>query len=164
MSEPISVLFLCTHNSARSILAEALLNHLGRGRFIGYSAGSTPRATGLPNPLGLEVLAEAGIETAALRSKSWETFIGPGAPHLDLVVTVCGAANDVCPLFPGTPAKVHWGYDDPSAGDAPDDVKLSAFRATLAALRRRIEAFIALPDDALRGPRLIDSARQLAEV
>jgi protein-tyrosine-phosphatase len=164
MNDPIAVLFLCTHNSARSILAEALLNHLGSGRFIGYSAGSTPRANGLPNPLGLQALTEAGIQTAHLSSKSWDTFTGTGAPHLDLVVTVCGAASDVCPIFPGGPAKVHWGYADPSAGDAPDEIKLEAFRATLAAIRRRIEAFVGLPDEALRGPRLLDSARQLAEV
>ncbi len=164
MNEPIAVLFLCTHNSARSILAEALLNHLGQGRFVGYSAGSTPRATGLPNPLGLQALTEAGVQTTHLSSKSWDAFIGPGAPHLDLVVTVCGAANDVCPIFPGGPAKVHWGYADPSAGDAPDEIKLEAFRATLAAIRRRIEAFVALPDEALQGSRLLDSARQLAEV
>lgn len=162
MTRPIAVLFLCTHNSARSILAEALLNALGHGRFIAYSAGSTPRESGVPNPLALRTLEAAGIDITGLRSKSWHEFLGPDAPHLDLVITVCGNADEACPLFPGTPAKVHWGYDDPSAGTASDEVKLVAFADTLARIRRRIEAFVALPDTALEAPVLAHSARALA--
>ena len=161
---PISVLFLCTHNSARSILAEGYLNHAGRGRFVAQSAGSSPRPGGGPNPLALRTLQEAGIDTTGLRSKSWDEFRGPGAPRIDLVVTVCGAADQACPVFPGAPATAHWGYEDPSAGDAPDAVKLEAFRDTLERMRRRIDAFIALPPEALASDRLAASARRLRGV
>jgi len=162
--EPTSVLFLCTHNSARSILGEAYLNHIGGGRFIAYSAGSTPRSSGQPNPLALRTLQEAGIDTNGLRSKSWIEFRGDAAPRIDLVVTVCGAADQACPVFPGAPARVHWGYDDPSAGDAPDAVKLQAFQDTLTRMRRRIDAFVTLPDEALTPHRIADSARRLSDV
>lgn len=161
---PISVLFLCTHNSARSILAEGYLNHAGRGRFVAHSAGSSPRPQGRPNPLALRTLQEAGIDTTGLRSKSWDEFRGPGAPPIDLVITVCGAADQACPVFPGAPATAHWGYEDPSAGDAPDAVKLQAFQDTLQRMRRRIDAFIALPPEALASDRLAASARRLTGV
>ena len=161
---PISVLFLCTHNSARSILAEACLRQAGGPRFVAHSAGSSPRATGQPNPLALRTLQEAGIDTVGLRSKSWDEFRGPSAPHIDLVVTVCGAADQACPVFPGAPAVAHWGYEDPSAGDAPDAVKLQAFSDTLARIRRRIDAFVALPAEALAPDRIGESARRLAGV
>lgn len=163
MNRPLGVLFLCTHNSARSILAEALLNQLGAGRFVACSAGSSPRPDGRPNPLALRTLADAGIDTAGLRSKSWDEFLGPQGPPLDLVITVCGNAGEACPVFPGAPARAHWGYDDPSAGDAPDEVKLAAFRDTLHQLRRRIEAFVNLPDAALDRLSLEQSARRLAD-
>jgi protein-tyrosine-phosphatase len=162
MTRPISVLFLCTHNSARSILAEALLNELGAGRFAAYSAGSTPRASGTPNPLALRVLADEGIDTTGLRSKSWDAFLGADAPPIDLVITVCGNANEACPVVPGRPATAHWGYDDPSAGDAPDEVKLLAFRSTVHQLRRRLLAFVSLPSAALQRMALEQSARHLA--
>jgi protein-tyrosine-phosphatase len=162
--DPTSVLFLCTHNSARSILGEAYLNHIGGGRFIAYSAGSTPRSSGQPNPLALRTLQEDGIDTQGLRSKSWIEFRGNDAPRIDLVVTVCGAADQACPVFPGAPARAHWGYDDPSAGDAPDAVKLQAFQYTLARMRRRIDAFVTLPDEALTPQRIADSARRLSGV
>ena len=124
----INVLFLCTHNSARSILAEALLNHLGQGRFKGYSAGSSPRDNQQPNPLGLQTLQKAGISTDGLYSKSWDEFALPDAPHMDLVITVCdNAAGEVCPYWPGQPATAHWSYADPSAGDGTDAEKLEAF-------------------------------------
>ena len=142
MNRPVSVLFLCTHNSARSILAEALLNELGKGRFVAYSAGSSPRESGLPNPLAIRTLAEAGFETAQCRSKSWDEFLRPDSPPIDLVITVCGNAEQACPIFPGQPTHAHWGYKDPSAGDAPDEVKAIAFRQTLAQMRTRIEAFV----------------------
>lgn len=162
MNRPLGVLFLCTHNSARSILAEALLNHLGGGRFAGHSAGSSPRADGRPNPLALHTLIDAGIDTTGLRSKSWDEFLGEHAPPIDLVITVCGNAGEICPVFPGAPATAHWGYDDPSAGDAPDEVKKVAFRTTLHQIRRRIEAFVNLPDAALERLALEQSARGLA--
>lgn len=159
----MNVLFLCTHNSARSILAEALLNHLGGHRFKAYSAGSNPRENQQPNPLGLQALREAGIDTAGLHSKSWDVFAGPEAPHMDLIITVCdSAAGEVCPVWPGHPATAHWGYPDPSAGDAPDAVKLDAFRQTLLALKRRLELLINLPSSKLERAVLADSARELA--
>ncbi len=114
-NKPINVLFLCTHNSARSILAEALLNDLSRGRFKAYSAGSSPRENQKPNPMALHVLTKAGIATVGLHSKSWDEFGKPDAPHMDLVITVCdNAAGEVCPYWPGQPATAHWGYPDPS--------------------------------------------------
>jgi arsenate reductase len=161
---PISVLFLCTHNSARSILAEAYLNHVGGTRFVAHSAGSSPRSNGQPNPLALRTLQEAGIDTAGLHSKRWDVFRGDSAPPVDLVVTVCGAADQACPVFPGAPATAHWGYDDPSAGDASDIVKLQAFQDTLHRIRSRIDALVALPDAALAPQHLADSARRLSGV
>ncbi len=159
----MNVLFLCTHNSARSILAEALLNHLGGPRFTAYSAGSSPRENQQPNPLGLQVLRDAGIATDGLRSKCWDEFAAPSAPHMDLIVTVCdNAAGEVCPVWPGHPASVHWGYPDPSEGDAPDAVKLEAFRQTLLAMKRRLELLISLPPSKLGKAVLADSARELA--
>lgn len=144
--KPLNVLFLCTHNSARSILAEAVLNHIGRGRFKAWSAGSSPRENQQPHPLGIRVLQSAGIPTASLRSKSWDEFRKPDAPRMDLVITVCdNAAAETCPYWPGQPATAHWGLPDPSAGDAPDDVKLEAFRQTLYALRRRLDLLANLP-------------------
>ena len=163
MGKPIAILFLCTHNSARSILAEALLNHLGAGKFVGYSAGSTPRQSGQPNPLALRTLSEAGIPTEGLRSKSWDEFLGPDAPHIDLVITVCGNANEVCPVFPSRPASAHWGYDDPSAGEWPDEIKMVSFRTTLHQIKRRLEAFISLPAASLEKLSLEQSARALAQ-
>jgi arsenate reductase (thioredoxin) len=163
MPTPLNVLFLCTHNSARSILAEALLNHLGNGKFKGFSAGSSPRANQLPNPLGLQVLQDAGISTDGLHSKSWDEFALPNAPHMDLVITVCdNAAGEVCPFWPGKPASAHWGYADPSAGDAPDAQKLIAFRHTLHALQRRIELLVNLPAASLEKLALQSSARKLS--
>ncbi len=164
MFTPLNVLFLCTHNSARSILAEALLNHLGRGKFKGYSAGSSPRANQQPNPLGLQVLREVGIATEGLRSKSWDDFALPNAPQMDLIITVCdNAAGEVCPFWPGQPATAHWSYPDPSAGDASDADKLAAFHQTLLAMKRRIELFISLPPEKLQTLALQSSARGLAQ-
>jgi arsenate reductase (thioredoxin) len=142
--QPINVLFLCTHNSARSILAEAILNHIGQGRFKAFSAGSSPRENQQPHPLGLQALREAGISTDGLRSKSWDEFAQPDAPHMDLVVTVCdNAAGEQCPYWPGGPAKAHWGYADPSAVQGTDAEKLDAFRHTLIAIRHRLERLVA---------------------
>ena len=164
MQKPLNVLFLCTHNSARSILAEALLNHLGQGRFKGFSAGSSPRDNQQPNPLGLQVLQHAGISTDGLHSKSWDDFALPDAPQMDLIITVCdNAAGEVCPFWPGQPATAHWSYADPSAGDASDADKLLAFKQTMLAIKRRIELFISLPPDKLQAVALQTSARGLAQ-
>jgi protein-tyrosine-phosphatase len=160
---PLNVLFLCTHNSARSILAEAMLNHLGGARFRAFSAGSSPRANQQPNPLGLEVLRHAGISTEGLHSKSWDAFASADAPQMDLIITVCdNAAGEACPVWPGHPATAHWSYADPSEGDASEVHKLEAFRQTLLAIKRRLELFISLPDDKLHAALLQTSARALA--
>ena len=163
-TKPLNVLFLCTHNSARSILAEALLNHLGGTRFRAFSAGSSPRANQQPNPVGLDVLAHAGIATAGLHSKSWDTFAGPDAPQMDLIITVCdNAAGEVCPVWPGHPATAHWSYPDPSEGEASAQDKREAFRQTLLAIKRRLELFVSLPDEKLHAALLQTSARALAQ-
>lgn len=163
MTSPIRVLFLCTHNSARSILAEAVLNHIGQGRFIGYSAGSSPRENQQPNPIGLRTLQAAGISTEGLRSKSWDEFALPDAPHMDLIITVCdNAAGEVCPYWPGKPATAHWGYADPSAGDGTDEEKAEAFRQTLHAIRRRLDLLVALPDTKLNAMTIQNTAKELA--
>ncbi|QYY26987.1 arsenate reductase ArsC [Diaphorobacter sp. MNS-0] len=163
MTTPLNVLFLCTHNSARSILAEALLNAMAGGRFKAWSAGSSPRDNQQPHPLGLQVLQKAGVSTEGLRSKSWDEFAAPGAPTMDLIITVCdNAAGEVCPIWPGHPATAHWGFADPSEGDAPDSEKLEAFRQTLHLIKRRLDLLINLPADKLEKAVLQASARELA--
>ena len=160
--QPLKVLFLCTHNSARSILAKALLNDMGAGRFKAYSAGSSPRDNQQPNPLGLQVLQKAGISTEGLRSKSWDEFATPDAPQMDLIITVCdNAAGEVCPIWLGHPATAHWGYADPSEGDGTDEQQLEAFRQTLHAMKRRLELLVSLPEDKLAKAVLQTTARQL---
>ena len=163
-AQPINVLFLCTHNSARSILAEALLNHIGEGRFKAYSAGSSPRDNQQPNPIGIEVLKAAGIATDGLHSKSWDDFGKLGAPVMNLVITVCdNAAGEVCPYWSGQPATAHWGYPDPSAGDGDDAHKREAFRQTLHALRSRLELLVNLPEASVGRLMLETTARNLAK-
>jgi protein-tyrosine-phosphatase len=136
-----TVLFLCTGNSARSILAEAYLNSAGAGRFSGYSAGSHPN--GKVNPFALELLREKGIPTEGLRSKSWDEFAAPGAPKLDFVFTVCdNAAGEVCPIWPGRPSKAHWGVADPAAVHGSDEVKREAFLTVFTQLSTRIDQFL----------------------
>jgi len=160
----LNVLFLCTHNSARSILAEAMLNHLGKGRFKAYSAGSMPRDHEQPHPIALETLAHAGISTAGLRSKSWDEFAGPNAPHMDLVITVCdNAAKEACPYWPGHPATAHWGYEDPSAVEGGEDRVREAFKHTLHLMGLRLELMINLPPNHLERMALADTAQQLAK-
>lgn len=140
-----NVLVLCTGNSARSILAEALINHLGNGRFRAWSAGSKP--TGTVNPLALKVLSGNGIAVTDARSKSWDEFAGPQAPQMQLVVTVCdNAAGETCPLWPGAPARVHWGVPDPAAMSGSDEQKLAAFRETFTLIERRVRQLVALKD------------------
>ncbi|TFY98178.1 arsenate reductase ArsC [Ramlibacter humi] len=162
--KPLNVLFLCTHNSARSILAEAALNHLGEGRFRAFSAGSSPRDNQQPHPFALAVLQEAGYSTQGLRSKSWDEFAGAGAPGMDLIITVCdNAAGEACPIWPGHPATAHWGYPDPSEAQGGEDQRRAAFRATLQAIRNRIEMLVNLPADKLGRLVLQQSARALAD-
>ena len=163
-SKPLNVLFLCTHNSARSILAEALLNHLGQGRFKAYSAGSSPRENQQPNPLALETLTKAGLPVEGLYSKSWDEFGRPDAPHMDLVITVCdNAAGEVCPFWPGQPATAHWGYADPSEVEGDDDKKREAFKQTLHMLRKRLDIFVNLPQSSLSKMTIEKTARDLAK-
>lgn len=143
MTPPYNVLFLCTGNSARSILAEALINHWGRGRFRGYSAGSHPK--GIVHPMALELLRQHQLPVDDARSKSWEEFAAPGAPPLHFVFTVCDrAAAEVCPIWPGQPMTAHWGVADPAAVDGPDDLKRRAFDAAFRALDARIKIFTSL--------------------
>lgn len=164
-AKPLNVLFLCTHNSARSILAEALLNHLGQGRFKAYSAGSSPRENQRPNPLALETLSQAGLPVEGLYSKSWDEFAKPDAPKMDLVITVCdNAAGEVCPYWPGQPATAHWGYADPSAVDGDDDKKREAFKQTLHLMRQRLYTFVNRSDSSLSRLEIEKTARELANV
>jgi arsenate reductase len=145
MSDPVyNVLFLCTANSSRSVLAEAILNKVGKGKFRAYSAGSQPR--GAINPFALALLTRLNHPTAGLRSKSWHEFTEPGAPEFDFIFTVCDdAAGEVCPVWPGKPATAHWGLADPAAVEGTDKEKAAAFAETFRMLSRRIETFAALP-------------------
>jgi arsenate reductase len=139
-----NVLFLCTGNSARSILAEALLNHWGRGRFRGFSAGSFPR--GQVHPLTLALLDKLGLSLPDARSKSWDEFARPDAPMMDFVFTVCDqAAGEVCPIWPGNPVTAHWGVPDPAAVEGSEEARMAAFRQALHLLDSRIKLFLALP-------------------
>jgi len=144
MAKHYNVLFLCTGNSARSIMAEALLNHKSNGNFTAWSAGSHP--SGAPRPEALAQLQSAGISIEGLRSKSWNEFAAPGAPHLDFVFTVCdNAANEVCPYWPGQPMTAHWGIADPAAVKGTPDEIARAFRDAFTVLDRRIGLFLSLP-------------------
>lgn len=143
-AKPYHVLFLCTGNSARSILAEAILNARGNGRFIAHSAGSHP--TGKVNPYAVELLRRTGIPTEGLRSKAWDEFAKPGAPEIDFVITVCdNAAGELCPIWPGKPITAHWGVADPAHVEGTDVEKINAFREAFKVLERRIALFTALP-------------------
>jgi arsenate reductase len=138
------VLVLCTGNSARSILAEVLLNALGKGRFIAHSAGSKP--VGRVNPFALELLQQQGFSTEGLRSKSWDEFAATGAPEIDFIFTVCdNAAGETCPIWPGKPATAHWGIPDPAHVEGGDEAKRTAFRKAFEQLARRIQLFMSLP-------------------
>jgi protein-tyrosine-phosphatase len=140
----MNVLFLCTGNSARSILAEAILNRAGAGRFNAFSAGSHP--TGRVNPFALSLLSSLNYDVDGFRSKSWDEFSGPDAPRMDFVFTVCGdAADEVCPIWPGHPMTAHWGVPDPARVEGTDAVKAAAFAETYRMLNARITAFINLP-------------------
>jgi arsenate reductase len=157
---PCGVLFLCTGNSARSILAEALLNHLGAGRFNAYSAGSFP--TGRVNPHALALLDRMGIPAGSARSKSWDEFATPGAPPIDFVITVCdAAAGETCPVWPGHPVTAHWGVEDPARASGSETEVTNAFRHAFRVLEHRIRAFVALPAASLGDPQL---QQQLDEI
>ena len=139
-----NALFICTGNTARSILAEGLMNHLAKGRFKAYSAGSQPK--GVVNPFALQTLAGWHIPTDGFRSKSWDEFAKPDAPQMDYVFTVCdNAAGEVCPFWPGQPMTAHWGVPDPAAVEGTDEEKAKAFLAAAVTLKRRIELMLALP-------------------
>ena len=141
-----NILVLCTGNSARSVMAEALLNVLGRGRFHAYSAGSKP--SGQVQPMAVDLAAKLGYDTSNLRSKSWDEFAVPGAPEMDLIITVCdNAAGETCPVWFGTPMTAHWGVDDPAAVEGDDEVRRHAYMKAFAELRRRTELLVALPID-----------------
>lgn len=144
MAEHYNVLFLCTGNSARSIMAEAILNHKGKARFTAFSAGSHP--SGQPRPEALQQIETAGMSTSGLRSKSWNEFSGENAPKLDFVFTVCdNAANEVCPYWPGQPMTAHWGIPDPAAVKGTPEQIARAFRDAFMVLDRRIGLFLSLP-------------------
>jgi len=146
--EIYNVLFLCTGNSARSILAESLIDHWGKGRFKGYSAGSFPK--GAVHPLAIEALEKLDLPTDGLRSKSWNEFGRPGAPVMDFVVTVCDqAAGELCPVWSGNPVTAHWGVPDPAAVRGTEPEQRRAFRDACVALENRIKLFVALPIDKL---------------
>lgn len=150
MPDHYNVLFLCTGNSARSIMAEAILNHKGKGRFRAYSAGSHP--SGQPRPEALRQIEAAGLSTAGLRSKSWDEFSAPVAPKLDFIFTVCdNAAKEQCPYWPGQPMAAHWGIADPAAVKGTPEEIARAFREAFTILDRRITLFLSLPLATLEG-------------
>ena len=143
-----NVLFICTGNSARSILAEGLLNAMGKGRFKAFSAGSHPK--GAVHPLALQELQSLRIPTDGFRSKGWDEFAAPGAPEMDFVFTVCDqAAGEVCPVWPGQPMTAHWGMPDPAAVEGSDDAKRQAFKSASVTMKRRLELMMSLPMDKL---------------
>jgi arsenate reductase (thioredoxin) len=144
IDRPFNVLFLCTGNSARSIMAEAIMNRVGAGKFKGYSAGSMPK--GQVHPLTINLLNKLNYDTMALRSKSWEEFAAPGAPVMDFVFTVCdNAANEVCPIWPGQPMSAHWGVPDPAEAEGDEAHRALAFADTYRMLNNRIGIFTSLP-------------------
>ena len=146
--EPLNVLFLCTGNSARSIMAESILNRLGAGKFRAFSAGSHP--SGKVNPLALNLLRKTNYDVSELRSKSWEEFAAPGAPKLDFVFTVCDdAAGEVCPIWPGQPMTAHWGLPDPVKAEGTEAERHFAFADTMRMLNQRLGIFVSLPLDRL---------------
>lgn len=156
-----NVLFLCTGNSARSILAEALLNRDGAGRYRAYSAGSQPK--GVPHPATLALLDELGFPTDDLRSKSWEEFSSPDAPSMDMIITVCdSAAGETCPIWPGHPATAHWGIEDPAAVEG--EGQRQAFVDAMTYLKRRIDLLLALPDEEMEPTRWRDEVREIGRV
>lgn len=161
MSKTFNVLVLCTGNSARSILGEMLFNHLGQGRIKAYSAGSKPG--GVVNPVALETLTKHGVPCEGSRSKSWDEFAVPSAPTFDFIFTVCSnAANEVCPVWPGHPTTAHWTIPDPAHVE-PMAARREAFEAAYQSLKKRIEAFLALPLESMSGEEAMAAARKIHE-
>src|SRR5205807_4843926 len=160
MTDPFNVLFLCTGNSARSIMAEAILNQLGAGKFRAYSAGSQPKVR--VNPRTIELLQSLGYDTSDFRSKGWNEFAKPGAPSLDFVFTVCdNAAGETCPVWPGQPMTAHWGVPDPAAVTGTDDQKRKAISEVSRILRNRIRIFTNLPLEKLDRQSLQNKVREI---
>lgn len=158
-----NVLILCTANSARSILAEAILNRLGQGRIVAHSAGSHPR--GVPHPRAIELLEEEGYRVQDLRSKSWDEFAREGAPKLDIVITVCdAAAGESCPYWPGTPLKAHWGIPDPASAAGGIEGERAAFRLAYDRLHARMTALVALPLETMSATETSMALEQLAKL
>lgn len=156
-----NILFLCTHNSARSVLGEALASTHPSGKFVGYSAGSTP--SGKVNPFAAELALTMGYPSDKLRSKTWDEFTLPGAPTMDFIITVCdNAAGEACPVWPGHPATAHWSFPDPSQVQGDDDAKRRAFREVMAGLQKRIDLLSALPIDKLDAIDLQSELKKLA--
>ena len=163
-NSPLNILFLCTHNSARSILAEALLNDMGGNKFKAFSAGSSPRENQQPNPFALKALQSAGVSIDGLSSKSWDVFSAPDAPKMDLVITVCdNAAGEMCPFWPRQPATAHWGYADPSEVKGTDDERLAAFRQTMLMIQKRLQLLVSLPLAGLSTLTLQNEAHNLSK-
>jgi arsenate reductase len=161
--KPLNVLFLCTGNSARSVLAEALVNHWGRGKFVGFSAGSSPK--GQVHPIALELLKHMKMPTDGMRSKSWDEFAQPDAPKLDFVFTVCdNAAEEMCPVWPGQPMTAHWGVEDPAAVSGTETEKWLAFRKAFHELESRIKVFTSLPIRTLDKVKLQERLREIGKI
>jgi arsenate reductase (thioredoxin) len=157
-----NVLFLCTGNSARSILAESLLNHWGRGKFRAFSAGSFPK--GQVHPMAIDLLKRMNLPAEGFRSKSWDEFASPGAPPIDFIFTVCdNAAGEVCPIWPGKPMTAHWGIADPAAAEGTDAEKALAFRKALKELETRIKLFASLPIGSLDALTLQSKLREIGK-
>ena len=161
--KPYNILFLCTHNSARSVLGEALASTHPSGRFIGYSAGSTPGTQ--VNPFAAEIASELGYDNTKLRSKNWDEFALPDAPKMDFIITVCdNAAGEVCPVWPGNPATAHWGFPDPSQVSGSDEDKRRAFRDVMIGLKKRIDMLVDLPLEKLDALSIQSELKKLAKV
>ena len=161
--KPYNILFLCTHNSARSVLGEALASTHPSGRFIGYSAGSTPGTQ--VNPFAAEIASDLGYDKSKLRSKNWDEFALPDAPKMDFIITVCdNAAGEVCPVWPGNPATAHWGFPDPSQVSGSDEDKRRAFRDVMIGLKKRIDMLVDLPLEKLDALSIQSELKKLAKV
>ncbi|WP_225207843.1 arsenate reductase ArsC [Novosphingobium huizhouense] len=159
----MNILILCTGNSARSILGEAVFRHLSKGRVNAFSAGSKPK--GVPHPGALRLLERRGFDPDTFRSKSWNEFTAPGAPNIDIAITVCGnAAGEACPVFMGAPIKAHWGLPDPADVEGSDDVVDAAFEATWTALETRVRTFLALPFETMDKRFLVDHLGQIGRM
>lgn len=157
-----NVLFLCTGNSARSIMAEALATSLGKGRFKGFSAGSKP--TGRVNPFAIEQVVKLGYPVENLRSKSWDEFAAPEAPGMDFIITVCdNAAGETCPLWPGRPTTAHWGFEDPAAIEGPDEARRAAFERIFRQIESRMRSFVGLPLETMEQQDLLKAIRKIGE-